>query len=102
MLQPDLQLVTRRLNAISLDRLARRARLYTTGRDVELRSVPRTLDRSADHHAIGERSALVRAAIIERGPTFVGARDDEPLPRHVNKLHLVRLESIDRYNNRLP
>src|SRR5438874_493208 len=40
--------------------------------------------------------------IVECRPTVVGARDDEPLPRHVNELHLVRLEPIDRYDDGLP
>ena len=64
--------------------------------------MPRTLHGAADHDAIGKRSTFVGAVIIERSPTCVGTRDDEPLARHVNELHLIRLESIDRYDNRLP
>ena len=48
--------------------------LELTGRHVELRTVPQTLNRAAYHHPACQRTSPVRTAVVERDVTVLVAR----------------------------
>src|SRR5262245_22117746 len=56
--------------------------------------MPGALHGAADHHAIDERTAAMRAAVVERDPTVFGASQDNPCIIDVQKLHLIQLELV--------
>src|SRR5688572_31072716 len=80
------------LDRIGCDLLLSRPALDLAGVHVELRPVPWALHRSADQHAVRQRSALVRAAILKGGVAILGPPDGDAFVPRVNQLHLVDAE----------
>jgi NAD(P)-dependent dehydrogenase (short-subunit alcohol dehydrogenase family) len=63
---------------------------------VELRPVPWALHGPAHQHAVRERSALVRAAILKRDISLSGPSDRDALATCMHQLHLIHGKAVRR------
>src|SRR5437667_862980 len=89
------------LHVVGLDIPLRGTRFDLSGMSIELRSMPWTLDGSAHQHTIGQRPALMRAAILEGDVSLARASNRDARAADAYELHLVDVETVRRFFDRL-
>ena len=87
---------------VRLDGVDGRAVFHGARNRIELGAVPGTLHGPAGHHAVGERSAFVRAAVVEGDVAAFDPGENHAVRSDAEQLHLVDLEVIHRSNINLP
>ena len=92
MLQPNPETPVALRDIAGADRYARGTLRHGADLRLELRSVPRALHGAAGEHGVRERTALVRAAIVEPAVAALGACEDDPPLADSDELHLIHGE----------